>query len=533
MIVGEFPSVEDERMSRPFAGQSGAELGKMLHEAGFMLNECYITYASKTRPRAGMMENLFVKNTPASRIATSDLLESIRLLSQEIEAVRPRVIIALGEVALWALTGKRSITKQRASHLPLQEGMTTHQATVIPTYSPGSIMRMWGNRMIAVQDIRRAKRVLDAGEDVPPTYNFTIRPGFAEAMRVVEMLTRKVHEGAFQISVDIETRHRHIACVGLAWSKVDAICIPLMDTHKPAGYWDAEEELALIRAISFLLTHPNARIIGQNFLYDDQYFARYWGIAPIPEIDTMIAQGVLFPGIPKGLDFLSSLYCEHHVYWKDESKEWDPKLGEEQLWIYNCKDAVITYEVAQVLTKSLGTVGLSEQLRFEMDMFEPILITMLRGVRVHTERKRQYIKDLQEEIARCEEYFESIIPSHTVSASKGAKPWFRSPQQQAKLFYDQMLVKPVLKKGTGRRTCDDDALTEIAKREPLLSPLLERLAEYRSLGVFLSTFAQTPLDWDNRLRCSYNPVGTETFRLSSSSDAFGFGTNLQNIPRGD
>ena len=41
------------------------------------------------------------------------------------------------------------------------------------------------------------------------------------------------------------------------------------------------------------------------------------------------------------------MYCQSHVYWKDEGKNWDPKVGEEQLWTYNCKDCVITYEVDQ------------------------------------------------------------------------------------------------------------------------------------------------------------------------------------------
>ncbi len=59
------------------------------------------------------------------------------------------------------------------------------------------------------------------------------------------------------------------------------------------------------------------------------------------------------------------------------------------------------------------------------------------------------------------------------------------------------------------------------------------MQRYRSTGVFLSTFIQAPLDHDRRIRSSYNPVGTETLRFSSRADAFGFGTNLQNIPKGE
>lgn len=40
-----------------------------------------------------------------------------------------------------------------------------------------------------------------------------------------------------------------------------------------------------------------------------------------------------------------------------------------------------------------------------------------------------------------------------------------------------------------------------------------------------------PLDTDSRLRCSFNPVGTNTGRLSSSKTIFGTGGNLQNLPK--
>ena len=54
----------------------------------------------------------------------------------------------------------------------------------------------------------------------------------------------------------------------------------------------------------------------------------------------------------------------------------------------------------------------------------------------------------------------------------------------------------------------------------------------RSLGVFLSTFVNAPLDVDGRMRCSFNIAGTETYRFSSSKNAFGSGMNMQNIPKG-
>jgi DNA polymerase I-like protein with 3'-5' exonuclease and polymerase domains len=87
-------------------------------------------------------------------------------------------------------------------------------------------------------------------------------------------------------------------------------------------------------------------------------------------------------------------------------------------------------------------------------------------------------------------------------------------------------------KHTKRPTTDDKALDTIAKKEKVFAPLIYALQDYRSLGVFLSTFLLMPTDRDKRFRTSYNPVGTETFRFNSSSDPFGYGGNLQNIPAG-
>ena len=59
----------------------------------------------------------------------------------------------------------------------------------------------------------------------------------------------------------------------------------------------------------------------------------------------MIGAHALHSNIRKGLDFLSSMYAQDHIYWKDEIKEWDPAIGEQQFWTYNCKDACITFEI--------------------------------------------------------------------------------------------------------------------------------------------------------------------------------------------
>ncbi|WP_434127381.1 hypothetical protein, partial [Enterococcus faecium] len=92
-------------------------------------------------------------------------------------------------------------------------------------------------------------------------------------------------------------------------------------------------------------------------------------------------------------------------------------------------------------------------------------------------------------------------------------------------FYHQLNQKPVKNRQTGGITTNDQALELIAIREPLLLPLCRKIQELRSLGVFVGTFLDAPVDIDARMRCSFNIAGTETYRFSSSQNAFGSGMN--------
>jgi DNA polymerase-1 len=217
------------------------------------------------------------------------------------------------------------------------------------------------------------------------------------------------------------------------------------------------------------------------------------------------------------------MYCTSHVYWKDEGKLWDPSVAEDQLWTYNCKDAVITFEVDTAQQAVIDQMHLREVHDFQQTLYWPVLRTMNRGVRLDAPLRDQYAFTLQEEIAKREQWLIDVL---------GYPLNIRSSQQMQQLFYDELGQKPIHNRKTGATSCDDEALRKLSEREPMLLPLVHKIAELRSLGVFLSTFVRAPTDVDGRLRCSFNIGGTETYRFSSSKNAFGSGLNLQNIPKG-
>lgn len=533
MIVGECPGEQEAREGVPFVGYSGQELSKMLQEAGIFRSNCFLTNVIRIRPPGNNIENFIAmkkSSITGQHIMLRDkfvlpvVANGVELLKREIELCKPNVIIALGNVSLWALTGEWGITSWRGSTMECDLPLALdYKPKVIPTYHPASVLRQWSWRQIAIQDLRRAQKASLSREITRPDYKFITRPDYTTAVSVLSQIHSALEQGPVRLAVDIETRAGHIACIGFAWSNTEALCIPLMSKDNPDGYWPIEHEAQLIHAMYKVFTHRNVDVIGQNFLYDAQYFYRHHHYIPRVKRDTMITQHCLFSNLPKGLDFLASMYCEFYCYWKDEGKEWNQSIPEDQYWIYNCKDAVHTFETDTAQQAVVDSMNLRAVHDFQQKLFWPVLETMNRGLRVDFQRRSEFALKLQHEIAAREQYYIDVL-GHPLNP--------RSNPQMQKLFYQDFGLKPVLNRKTGSPSCDDESLRKLSEREPLVAPLCRKISEHRSLGVFFSTFVSAPVDIDGRMRCSFNIAGTETYRFSSSQNAFGSGMNLQNIPKG-
>jgi uracil-DNA glycosylase family 4 len=517
LIVGEAPGADEELRLEPFVGLSGQELSRMLHEAGIARTECRITNVCLVRPPDNEILHFF--KDKKGFVPGEEIVAGQKALELEVYNTKPHVIIAMGDTALWACAGKRGITSWRGSTLESIWGVKC-----IPTYHPAAILRMWEWRAITVHDLRRAERESHFPELTYPSWRFLIRPDFSQVMATLDFLLQQAKLGALSLAVDIETRNKQIACIGIAWSKYDALCIPILCTDKPEGYWAEDEEIAITLRLRDLLTHPHISVVGQNFAYDAQYFAKEYGYIPHLGFDTMVAQHVAFAGLPKALHFLSSMYCTFHQYWKDEGKNWDPRMPEERLWVYNCRDCVATFELRDELFETLEDLNLLSVFQFRMALWPAVVQMMLRGVRIDKARRNEMAGTLLSEIAAREVWINSVL-EHPINV--------RSPKQMQTLFYTDFGFRPVFNRKTKTVTLNDEALEKLVKQDPCLRPLVRNIQELRSLGVFLSTFVQAELDTDGRMRCSFNIAGPETYRFSSSENAFGSGTNLQNIPKGD
>ena len=516
VFVGEGLGPDEIDAGKPFVGPSGWELTKMLSEGGLnrrhyyftnVLHEAkpYMVFASKKKGLElgwPLVDGRYVH--PKIAAARDEIRKELAELS-------PNLIVPLGDIALWAITGlSGGITKWRGSELESEFGK------VVPTFNPAGVQKNWPWRWLSVQDYRRINRVSKYPEIKKPGWNFLIRPTFDQAMKAIESIRGKKVVG------DIEG-WGEIACVGFATDKLNAFCIPFHSLKTPEGYWSKEEELHIILKLKDVLTDPTTKCIFQNGLYDMQVFAKEWGYVFNLVDDTMVMFHVCYPGMAKSLALQSSLFCDYHKYWKDDGKTWEEKGDDDQQWSYNCEDCVRTFECHENLEEALDKYRLRDQYNEQMALIPPVFDMMLKGVRTDLKAKRRLAGELLQAKQERGEWFEKVL-GHPLNPD--------SHTQVKALLYHDFGMKEIKDRKTKAVTANDDALELIMYRQPLLTPLIQTIQEYRSLRVFKSTFVDAIVDDDERMRCSFNITGTETFRFSSSKNAFGTGCNFQNIPVG-
>ena len=144
MVVGEGPGETEDKLGRPFVGRAGELLDKMLLSVDLPREDVYICNTVKCRPTLDNGHRL------ANRAPTPEEMRNCRpYLDEQIDIIRPRVILALGAPAAKSFMGdKFSITKQRGQWFDGPSGVP-----VIATFHPAYILRQTGGAMTEVKKL--------------------------------------------------------------------------------------------------------------------------------------------------------------------------------------------------------------------------------------------------------------------------------------------------------------------------------------------------------------------------------------------
>lgn len=583
VLVGESWGSREATTKRPFQGESGIELDRMLSRAGLRRDEILCTNVVADQPPSNEMWRFFVPRAakPSLRIGglaptPQTVAECLRLYRQIIAHPR-RLVIAAGNYALWALTesctgSKIASRDSRGRDIPLDlrtwvpngimswrgsmwqiepraeflsgdtaERKRLAKIRLLPVVHPAAIQRAWYLRETFIHDIKTRVPQAIADDWRPLEPSFLAPPTFSEAIGILEWWLRRANAGGrFRLAADIETARGLITCIGFADSAEFAMSIPLIRRVGESdfdSFWSPDEEAELTRLIRNVLSHPNILLIGQNFLYDTQYIQHWFGVTPHLWHDTMLCQNTLFPGTPKALEYLASLYCRYYWYWKEDHKEWDMQGTIEDLLRYNCMDCIRTWEISESQNTLVDHLEMRSQMDLKMATNHLCLRMMNRGVLVDRKKRSQLSLEMGSALTDLHRELLEIVPQELIGEPGRRKDgssifWYTSDKQCKTLFYDILGFRLVRDPKTGQPTTGKKALMQFKLWYPEFNGLLDRCMLAASVENTVHVL-QAGIEHDGRMRCSYNPGTVETHRLSSSENVFGRGTNMQNLTKGE
>jgi len=143
MFVGEAPGADEDLQGIPFVGRAGQLLTKMIQAIQLERDQVYIANVIKCRPP----EN---RNPEPDEIATCQ-----PFLFQQIAAVRPKVIVALGSFAAKTLLQTQDPISRLRGRIYDFQG-----AKLIPTFHPSYLLRSPQFKREAWEDLKRARALL-------------------------------------------------------------------------------------------------------------------------------------------------------------------------------------------------------------------------------------------------------------------------------------------------------------------------------------------------------------------------------------
>lgn len=152
VMIGEAPGRHEVEKGTPFVGQAGRNLDQFLKAAGLERKDLYITNAVKFRPTRKNRNTGRVSN----RAPTRKEIKMFRpLLVEEIKIVDPWIVVTLGNIPLFFLTGK-NLKIGDVHGEPLPYG----QRVIFPLYHPASVIYNPDLKQVYLKDLKKLKDYL-------------------------------------------------------------------------------------------------------------------------------------------------------------------------------------------------------------------------------------------------------------------------------------------------------------------------------------------------------------------------------------
>ena len=547
MIVGDYPTKEEQSRNEAWIGSSGNLINKLLKANDHSIEKCYRTLYIKDL--TGDIQKAVGIKTKKERLRAirglkEQLLPFQHWLIEEIKSIQPRVILSSGELALQFLCDVTDITKYRGSvSIPSDriqlECSELDRLVIVPILSPREMFQDPRAIYYTRFDISKAVHFL-TNPYIPPfsKYNLWI---VKTAAQFIDFKERHLRNNPRFMTTDLETYLGFITCASFCFDGREAVCVPLLDEDIDEG-----NKVLLYREIDELL-RSGIPIINQNLKYDWHSYEKWGFILKNPWDDTMLRSHTLYCEMPRDLGFLNSIYTDI-PYYKDENVGFNPKKENKiVLYLYNAKDALSAWIIADEQEKELKEVEIwpgYTQWDFHQSRVVPLFKSYKRiddrGILVDTAQRETLKIKYQAQLEVRQKLIDDVAGEHINVDSVGANG-------QAGKFIYYILGFPLRwhynDDGVKIPDTDEETIEDIAlnySQSEGVKVLLYNFLACRKIKRFLK-FLNLPLHSDGRLRTQYKLQGTVTGRTSTSEcdDFFWnekgkqekYGTAFQKMPK--
>jgi uracil-DNA glycosylase len=153
MFIGEAPGADEDQQGEPFVGRAGQLLTKIIRAMGFAREDVYIANILKCRPDmpAGSFGN---------RAPTPTEMQTCRpYLVEQINIIQPKILVALGAVAVEGLLGTRAAMRELRGHWHSYNGtplmITYHPAYLLRNQSPSEKRKVWEDMLQVLERLEK------------------------------------------------------------------------------------------------------------------------------------------------------------------------------------------------------------------------------------------------------------------------------------------------------------------------------------------------------------------------------------------
>jgi DNA polymerase-1 len=537
MVVGDVTTYGEDEANATFLTSSPAVkfLLIKLRDAGVKVD--YWTKAVKCYPG-------YEGKTTAKQISTCAKTH----LAGEIERVRPKYILALGDAALKALCGGGGITKKRGEFHPLKlklgDASLQESIQVFPIYSPSYVLRKPGEEAAFTEDMAYFAGAIKGKHKPPSDLKWT----YVEDADDLSILEEAYETCETYMVYDIENSDERtkeqleffdadkparphqgkLTMIGFGFDGKHIFVVPWEHKQGPAGTNSLWSMLvtALVRRI---LKDPKLKKAPYNGKYDNRWLRGRAGVEPYQTFDPYLANCLLDENRRNGLKHHAKAHYGAQDYGKNIRYDEDYPIMDLAYYLaldiyYNMKEYERTRE--EILKDAGLTKVMAHIIMPASRMLERI---EQKGVWVHEDKLHEAGVQLEARIK------DSLGKLETLSPIEGVN--WNSSQQKAEVFFGSkgFGLDPIKMTEADAASTDKETLITIAaesnvKEAAELAAILREYNLARDRLKFVTAWKGFVQDSKAafgvpRIFPLYNLGSVKTGRLSSEEP------NFQQIPR--